>query len=298
MNNPLLTTLSLFLIVSAASAEDQPDVESPKVPTSILTASKQQNLEDLVQPLTVKVKPGVNEIIPVAIRHLNRIVTPFDTPQVRTVSQATTEIEGNILYVAPGDETPITLYITPNGQEAIALSVTLAPRRIPAREIRLTLDRVQYKKLESLQTASASDRQIDNAPQDYIGQLKTMFRSLALMKIPKGYAMRAPAVSERIQCSQAGLKIDTGQVFDGHNLILLVGLARNTGSVPVEFDERTCANQRLGPSMAVAAWPNVFLEPGATTEVYVVMRSQDERKTMSRRPSLIAPQTFLRGDRP
>ena len=74
-----------------------------------------------------------------AIDHLNRIVTPFAAPQVRTVSQATTQVDGSAIYVATATEEPVSLFITEAGDTATALSLTLAPRHIPPREVRLVL---------------------------------------------------------------------------------------------------------------------------------------------------------------
>jgi hypothetical protein len=41
-----------------------------------------------------------NELIPIAVGHLNRLVTPFDNPMVTTTSQATTSSKGKIVCVA------------------------------------------------------------------------------------------------------------------------------------------------------------------------------------------------------
>jgi hypothetical protein len=47
-------------------------------------------------PKTIAVAPGTTAIVvEVAIDHLNRIVTRFASPQVRTVSEAITQVEGN-----------------------------------------------------------------------------------------------------------------------------------------------------------------------------------------------------------
>jgi conjugal transfer pilus assembly protein TraK len=88
-------------------------------------------------PKTITVSPGTTAIVEVAIDHLNRIVTPFAAPQVRTVSQATTQVDGNVIYVATATEEPVGLFITDAGDSATALSLTLAPRHIPPREVRL-----------------------------------------------------------------------------------------------------------------------------------------------------------------
>jgi len=274
----------LYALTASVQAEST-TVESPAVPANVLTESKRDSAVSAA-PQTIQIVPGINEIIPVAVGHLNRIVTPFDRPHVRTVSQATTQIEGNVLYVATPDETPVTLYLTPGDTEELALSLTLAPRRIPPREIRLTLDAAQYKKLGSLQSGEKSlGVKSGNPSQDYIAELKATFRTLAQLKTPRGYALRAPGASEQIRCAQPGLQIRTGQTLEGHDRVLLVGVARNTGSNSLEVDEHSCADAG-GEVLAVAAWPKVLLEAGEATELYVaIRRPRDEDTTV--RPSLL-----------
>ncbi len=281
----LLTLCALAAGVQAETGEAV-DVETPGVPASVLTEAKRESAAGATTPQTLQVVPGVNEIIPVAIGHLNRIVTPFDSPQVRTVSQATTQIEGNVLYVATPDETPVTLYITPGATEDLALSLTLAPRRIPPREIRLTLDAADYKKLGALQGQSTRPGgKLGHAAQDYIAHLKATFRALALMRTPKGYALRDPAAGESIRCTQAGLHTRTGQALEGRDMVLLVGVARNSGGTAFEVDERSCTDNG-GEVLAVAAWPKVMLEPGEATELYVAVRRPRDEDTTAR-PSLL-----------
>jgi len=239
--------LSVCALVNGAQAQANPStVETPGVPAQVLTEAKRDTPEIPTTPQTIQVAPGVNEIIPVAVGHLNRIVTPFDKPHVRTVSQATTQIEGNVLYVATPDEIPVALYITPGETEDFALSLTLAPRKIPPREVRLTLDAVHYQKLTALQNAAGLNGQDDKSgnpsqsSQDYMADIKAVFRALALMRTPKGYALRNPTSTETIHCSQPGLFTHTGQALEGRNRVLLVGVARNTGTSPLEIDERSC----------------------------------------------------------
>ncbi len=284
--------LSIFVLVTGLQAQANPStVETPGVPAQVLADAKHETPEIPVTAQTIQVAPGVNEIIPVAVGHLNRIVTPFDKPHVRTVSQATTQIEGNVLYVATPDETPVALYITPGETEDFALSLTLAPRKIPPREVRLTLDAVHYQKLNSLQNmagVNGLDTQSGNpsqSSQDYMADIKAVFRALALMRTPKGYALRNPTGSETIHCSQPGLFTHTGQALEGRNRVLLVGVARNNGTIPLEIDERSCADAG-GEVLAVAAWPKVMLEPGEATELYVALRQARDNDTTAR-PSLL-----------
>ena len=74
----------------------------------------------------------------------------------------------------PADETPVTLYITPGDNQDIALSLTLIPKRIPAREIHLSLDKDSYKVLTKLQqqAKTASSAKAADQEQEYISPSK------------------------------------------------------------------------------------------------------------------------------
>jgi conjugal transfer pilus assembly protein TraK len=268
-------------------ATDQPplQVELPPVDASVLNMPPQQPAT-FVAPQTLQVKPGINELMPIAVGHLNRLVTPFDNPVVTTTSQATTSTKGKIVYVATADETPVTLYITPGDNQDIALSLTLIPKRIPAREIHLSLDQETYKRLTQWQQKTKdSSGQSVNQEQDYITTLKQLFRDLGLQKTPAGFSLRDPSQTEQIQCHQDRVRIRTGQLLEGQDLLIFVGVARNTGVTPIEFDERACASTQ-DEVLAVAAWPKVVLGPGESTELYVAVRRKDEA-AITVRPSLL-----------
>lgn len=281
--------LTLGLWAGFTSADEAPSpitVETPPIPARLLSEAKREAEAAATTQQSLRVSPGVNEIIPVAQGHLNRIITPFDSPKVRTVSPATTQIEGHVVYVAPADENPVTLYVTPGDTEELALSLTLAPRRIPPREIRLTLDAEQYRKLGNLQSAqerpSAASGRVS---QDYVADIKQTFRALALMRTPRGYSLRAPLAGETLQCTQPDLTTTIGQTLEGRDLLILVGTAKNTGVSPLELDEHSCAFESQ-ETVAVAAWPKVWLEPGEMSELYVAIRRTPEAETTAR-PSLL-----------
>jgi len=260
-------------------------IELPPVDAGVLKAANQQ-FTSSVAPQNIQVKPGINELMPIAVGHLNRLVTPFDNPVVTTTSQATTSTKGKIVYVATPDETPVTLYITPGDNQDIALSLTLIPKRIPAREIHLSLDKDSYKVLTKLQQQStASVSKASDQEQAYITQLKKLFRDLGLQKTPAGYSLRDPSQSEHIYCLQDNVQIRTGQVLEGQDMLILVGLARNTGSDLLEFNERSCATNK-DDVLAIAAWPKVVMGKNESTELYIAVRRTSETAA-TLRPSLL-----------
>jgi conjugal transfer pilus assembly protein TraK len=289
---PPATTVAEDSSSSQPVVPSQPDfgIELPPVDASILKAAKQQasasTTATSIGPQHIAVKPGINELMPIAVGHLNRLVTPFEHPVVTTTSQATTSTKGKIVYVATADETPVTLYITPGDNQDIALSLTLIPKRIPAREIHLDLDKDSYQLLNQWQRADTANRTSGQQEQAYISQLKALFRDLGLQKTPAGYSLRDPKPQEQIRCLQDRVQIKTGQVLEGQDRLILVGLAKNIGGDMLELDERSCATTQQDV-MAVSVWPNVVLKPQEATELYVVVRQSPEASN-SLRPSLLS----------
>ena len=164
MNRPLTRVLALGVLTATLPlhAAEDPGIALPPVPREVLLAANDTTMpirhvsaqvsdgaapddEDAsasalsLGPRTIRVSPGTTAIVEVAIDHLNRLVTPFVSPQVRTVSPATTQVDGSAVYVATASEDPVSLFITEAGDTATAISLTLAPRHIPPREVRLVL---------------------------------------------------------------------------------------------------------------------------------------------------------------
>lgn len=275
-------------LASVDNSQKATQVELPPVDASVLKAAELQATS--VGPQQIQVKPGVNELMPIAVGHLNRLVTPFDNPVVTTTSQATTSTKGKIVYVATTDEIPVTLYITPGDNQDIALSLTLIPKRIPAREIHLSLDKDNFKLLSKVQqqARTASSKPADQE-QEYIGHLKKLFRDLGLQKTPAGFSLRDPGHGEIIHCLQNQVQIKTGQVLEGQDMLILVGIVHNIGTATVEFDERSCATTKE-EVLAVATWPKVVLVPNESTELYVALRHNPEQASAIR-PSLLLRST-------
>lgn len=235
----------------------------------------------------LSVRPGVNQMIPVAVRHLNRLITPFAHPNVTTTSTAHTEVRGRVVYVATDSEVPVTLFITENGDESEALSLTLMPQRIPSREIAL---RWQGRR----QTDTSASRNHRAArweeSQPYVATLKRVLRAIALGEVPPGYSLQRPSdAPSGFDCRQPGVRFDFqgGQRLVGRHLQVLVGVAHNTSRRPVTVREAACRGETVA---AVAAWPHRRLRPNQQTELYVVTKIEEDASTVDPRPSLLGVQ--------
>lgn len=273
----LVTTLATSATLASEPVQVVGGLELPPVPRAVLAAVRTSDAEPV--PETLRVTPGVNEIVPVAVGHLNRIVTPFEHPRVRTVSTATTQVEGRAVYVAPATEEPVALFLTSAEDEDLALSLTLAPRRIPPRELRLALD-------GGTRAAPETAARWEQA-QPYDDTLTRAFRALALGKVPAGYGLRGPRRGETAGCAQAGLAVRIGQVLEGHALWLVAARAENRSAELVTLDERRCEATLGEAVLAVAAWPRVELGPGESAELYLAVRPRSPDDAARARPPLV-----------
>lgn len=280
-----------------AQSEGLPTVPADEVEQAVEGAETGTEAEDLEsamadqgeemeeEQVSVPVTPGVNEIVPVAINHLNRVLVPFPDPQVRTTSGAEYQIHDRAIYVSTQSEAPVTMYVTNGDDEQTAISLTLVPRRVAPVEVSLSIrgeseDRVYGN------PQSAGDWETS---QPYVDTLRDLLREVAVGEVPQGYSLADVPDGQVFRgCNQPGLEFDfsAGQYLSGQKFQVHVGVAHNESSDPVEFVESNCSMRGV---TAVAAWPRTLLRPDERTEVYVVERqiTPEEQDGGSTRPSLV-----------
>ena len=88
---------------------------------------------------TVPVQPGVSGIIPISRDGVSRIVTPFQRAKVTSKVSEGIEVRGGVVYVTPSSELPLSMFVTEDGDEAVALNLTLVPSRVPSVHLELKL---------------------------------------------------------------------------------------------------------------------------------------------------------------
>ena len=267
----LLPSLLCLLYLHALQAEEHHD--SPKIPARWLSDSPHQEREHIT------VTPGRNATIPIAIGHLNRLILPFEHPEIRTIDTATTELKGQVLYVAPDQDRPITLYVTDEKSDLNALSLTLAPKAIPPRELTIQLARAEVATPVSTHPTHRSTVE-DGAHQDPVQHLKTELRALAMKVVPEGYQARVPKRGEQVHCRQAGLDVRTHQILEGREDRIAIAKITNLSGQALTLDESQCADdQKL--TLAIAAWPRTTLPHQMSTEVFVAFKPKSRGDTSS-----------------
>jgi len=261
----------------------------PAVPAHVM--SQLPPLTDAsAQSSHLVVQPGVNQIVPIAVGHPNRVVTPFEQPEIVTSTLTASGVDGqcgelcvkqNVVYVATDAQHPVTMFITEAGSQDQAISLTLMPRRIPPREIFVRF-------ADDHQLATRKRAQIWEQSQPYVQTIKDVFRSIALGEVPRGYSLGAVTKGSSVPfCAQPGMEITFGQVLDGHHLRVFVATVKNMGTNTTEFMETACAGDDV---VAVAAFPSIRLYPAQKTEIYVAVRGTEEVPPARLRESLLGAQ--------
>jgi len=154
-------------------------------------STERVQVADTLQKITVE--PGVNEIIQIAAGHPNRIVTPFKAPRVVTTAAASVETSENVIYVAPTGPALITMFLTETGDESVSISLTLQPKKIPPRELRLDLPPgVVVSKAD--EAGSSSKRQARSVNgRAYVARAGEVFDQLARGHVPDDFAFSRQA---------------------------------------------------------------------------------------------------------
>ena len=243
----------------------------------------------------LNVIPGENMILPISVGNPNRLITPFDNPRVTTASDAQISVDHSIVYVTPASEDLVTMFVTEmDGDQKNAVSLTMVPRKIPPREVRLLVSEKGEGGENSADPGMMSGFNNVKATewekgQEYTDTIRDTMRELALGKTPPGYGIRAyrPIIDPKPLCNVPGFAVEPGQTLDGHNMIVVVSKITNSSNVPLEFKSSSCYQPTV---LAAAAWPKTLLAPGQSSELYLLTKRPDPSENSGKRPSLLGGQ--------
>lgn len=272
---------------------DQRLAQLPPPPPSSPTGDRQTQAPQvgMASPRNLVVRTGQNQIIEVARFHLSRLVVPFAQPVIRTTSSADIEAKGQVLYISPQDDQPIALHITQEGNELQALVLTLLPKSIPPREVRISLTQEEAEVARGPVTPNTEAQQWETR-HPYVTTIMRLLTATAEGKVPPGYRFRRYTHGDpAVFCADPNLKISPLQILEGHNLSLTVASVKNISEQDVTINELAC---HVPGVAAVSAYPRPFLRPGQVSELYVVNRKYPETASSRVRPSVIDPDYLRR----
>lgn len=236
------------------------------------------------KPLELEITPGVNTLISVSKGRLNRFVTPFESPIIRTVSDIEVLQENNVVYATTNSAKPISMFIT-DQTGTQALSLTLIPKAIPPREVRMAIKVPQgQSQFNTLAMPSKKAEKFERS-RPYVESVTDVLKTVAIGDVPSGYTLRHPAPEDftNFYCELPGFTSVIGQVIDGAAWQVGVSRVKNETNSVIEIGESDClAYQRL----AVAVYPSAVVKPGRSAELYIVRKRQEEGRIETRRPHL------------
>lgn len=238
-------------------------------------------------PAQMQVDAGRNNTFAIAIGHINRIVTPFEKPELVTTSTATTMVQGSIVYVASTMEEPIGLFIMDPSAPEMAISLTLVPDAIEPVSTTIQLNGWTGASRNIRKTADPGGALAFEAVHPYLETLTSVMKDVAKGRLPDGYGIED--VSERAykmgpSCNLPGVHVRPMQILQGSGLQVIVAKATNVAPAAVEVDESLC---RGGGLRAAAAWPRTNLFHGESTELYLVVSPRQEIDESSARPNVL-----------
>ena len=264
----------------------------PAVPANVVTnnvpaykTNTKNQRATVAQNNTISVTPGINQIVTIAIGHTNRIVTPFSRPEVNSTSLTGSDdvlIKDNVVYVTSSKSAPISLFITDKGNENLAISLTLLPRKIPSREVKLLLNTANVEL-----TYGSKEAEIWEKSQPFVSGISATLQEIALQRIPNGYQLSdIPRNYKLPVCSAEGFNVDfaQGQLLAGSKLHYIIGKVTNVSAHPLEFKESSCGGYDIA---AVALWPENILNPGQSSEIYIVRHTTGKVQVKRQRRSVL-----------
>lgn len=285
-----LLALASSATMAAAPVRTAGDATFSGVPSSVVAgirAAPPKAADLQPKQYTFDVRPGAMLRSELARGFLNRIVTPFVSPIVKSISPIKVQTAGSSIFVSvdPSQQEPVVLYVMDKGDELDAVSLMLYPKDVGPVEIDLRRPGVPGGTNPALRyDDSKASSWEQSAP--FAETLTNLMRTLAQHKVPPGYDFRTYAASDAMPpCEQAGLRVTPRQVISGHDMVAFVGELTNTTSTPIEFQEQTCGVRGV---LAVASWPGPLLQPHQSSEVYVVVRRTSLVDGTQVRPSALS----------
>jgi conjugal transfer pilus assembly protein TraK len=231
---------------------------------------------DATKICTITVSPGRLEMLQLSSQHANRVITPFKDPEYAPKlddSKASISISGSSLYIQPAENERIVMYVREKGSEQPVLQLGVLGARVIPRH-------------DYLPSSSINQGLTDLAALPVFQEIREQFTDLAQLNVPDGFTVsnKGEPIGHFCQ-NRAGVVFDyqSGQTLTGSGYDIFVVRANNNSQSPVQLDETWCASSRV---LAVAFWPEILVEPGEASEVYIAAR-RPAKPGRAKRHSLI-----------
>jgi conjugal transfer pilus assembly protein TraK len=278
------------------------DSDAGREVTVVETArpTTRQEVEEVFEyPSVVPYIPGRSEIMYMANGHLNRIETPFPNPMVRTSADANAlniEFDQNFLYVSVTQ--PVTLFIHEKGHPDPAIVVSLIPKKIAPRQVKVTMPPNVMKQITANIEADQAEvksgaKAVQSAEQQAqrpnsegvrrtspsalsvpANSIAGMIKTFAGGKLPRGFkqvGLENMAVSAFCRLpSGAQADFNQGAAIASNDYIIVRGTIHAKSNKETRLEETMCAQHP--DTLGVAFSPRTHISSDHPTDFFVLIR--------------------------
>lgn len=209
----------------------------------------------------IKVGADRNEKIFVSLKQLNRISTPFESPQAVDATGATLKQIDQDIYFLPSSLAPTTIYITGGPGQTIGLTV-VPQETLPAQTFVLQPEGTSAKLPAVSGTSAANDSEY--VATDYVGKINSIIRQLCLDKTPTGFTKSS---LPRAVATASDVLVVPKNKYAGTQYDVYSYTIKSTSSAPIEMKEEAFYTKMV---RAVAFYPSAVLQRGEETSVFVI----------------------------
>lgn len=151
---------------------------------------KEMNLPGLkkddpsLKPFVLHTRNGVNEIVRMSGRLLNRIATPFKKPALIDTTDSNGKVVGSDIYYIPSGDKPIGLYIVDSANTTQTISLTIIPAHdLPGQNLIIKLE--DLRAVENLAVATTPEEAEISQPRpnDYTGYVRSLLTQAVRGKV-------------------------------------------------------------------------------------------------------------------
>ena len=216
-----------------------------------------------LKPFVIHTRNGVNEIVRMSGKLLNRIATPFGKPAVIDTSNSMAKVVGSDVYFIPNGDQPIGLFIVDSANTSQSISMTVIPSgAIPGQSVIIKLEDLRAS--TNISGASEEEAEI-SAPRasDYAGFIRSLMSQAVRGKVT-GFN---PVPLESGVAKIGPLQVTPEIAFTGATVDIYRYQIVNKSGEKVDLTETAFYRKGI---KAVSFFPTISLKPEQSGYVFIL----------------------------
>lgn len=216
-----------------------------------------------LKPFVIHTRNGVNEIVRMSSKLLNRIATPFAKPVVIDTSNSMAKVVGSDVYFMPSGEQPIGLFIVDSANTSQSISLTAIPSgAIPGQSVIVKLEDLRA----STNVTGTSEEEAEiSTPRasDYSGFIRSLMAQAVRGKVT-GFN---PVPLESGVARMGPLQVTPEIAFTGSSVDIYRYQIVNKSGERVDLTETAFYRKGI---KAVSFFPSISLKPEQSGYVFIL----------------------------